>query len=512
MLQDKINNPVHLFQENLKAIFEDAFNQIGFLNFEPNSTQPLKTLSDDLKKELPFLADHQERILTHNKQAFEIDKTLRIAVLFSGGPAAGGHNVVVGLKKALKAPHQLFGVQDGPKGLINGNLFEIENCDQIFCTGGFDYLGTDRTKLSSPEQFKKVEAVVDQYNLNGIVIIGGDDSNTNAAFLAEYLAGKCIVVGVPKTIDGDLQFGPNIPISFGFDTATKIYSEQIGNLIQDCRSTRKYWHFVKLMGRNASHVSLEVALRTQPHLTLITEDVLNQNLGLEGILDKLESVMMQRHEAGMDYGVVLIPEGIVDCLIPQGSNSLGPLLEEWLGDKEDLYDSHGNLKVSDIDIEQLLAEQMQKRHPKKWSIRTHFFGYEGRCGIPSFFDCYYTTWCGLLAASAIANERTGYVVGVSGFDQDLQLSLIPLTQMLHEEIRHGKATNVIKKQLVELDSPAFQYFVEQQNAWVLNTEPCVFAPRQLFGEAALELPLSMVLNHGYTSNMLGCIRDYTKTA
>ena len=496
------NQEFKTIQNTLLEVLPDELRHQKPLAFE---TAYEVQVNSQLNEACSHLLQDHKAILKTSGETIELNKPLRVAVLFSGGPAAGGHNVLVGLKHVLQAPHQLLGVKQGPKGLLEGDLFEINNCDEINFTGGFDYLGTDRTKISTPEQFAKVAEVVEKHKLNGIVIIGGDDSNTNAALLAEYLYGKCVVVGVPKTIDGDLQYQHHIPMSFGFDTATKIYSELVANLIQDSRSTKKYWHFIKLMGRNASHVSLEIALKTQPALCLITEEIKEKNLGLEGLLDELEAVMLKRQANGLDYGVVLIPEGVVDCLIPEGQADIGDDLKSLLKDQDDLYDSHGNLKVSDIPVEELLASGIQSRHPKRWSIKTHFFGYEGRCGIPSFFDAFYTTCCGALAASAIANNKTGYVVAVSGFDTTLSLGLVPLTQLMHQELRKGKPSLVIKKQLVELDSKAFEYFKEHREQWAIQDRPCYLAPRQFFGSSAYSLPLSLQLNQGYESDQLRCV-------
>ncbi|MEW6515432.1 MAG: diphosphate--fructose-6-phosphate 1-phosphotransferase [candidate division FCPU426 bacterium] len=332
----------------------------------------------------------------------------RVAVLFSGGPAAGGHNVLAGLKKALGAKNTLLGVRQGPKGLLNGKIFEVTDADmaRVFNTGGFDFLGSDRTKIKSHEQFKQVKAVCQEHRLDALVIVGGDDSNTNAALLAEFLAdnvhpdGRGVqVIGVPKTIDGDLQADGLLPISFGFDTATKIYAELVGNILQDTPSSRKYWHFVKLMGRSATHVGLEVALQAKPSVAFVSEEIADKKLSLSQIVDILCRAIARRAAKGMDYGVVLIPEGLIE-FIPEMRSLIQELNEimgkyakvladtRTLAEKKDFIfgkispqsaklmaslpdefedmllldrDAHGNLQVSQIPTEKLLIEMVQTR-------------------------------------------------------------------------------------------------------------------------------------------------------
>ncbi len=349
--------------------------------------------------------------------SLQLVKGKRVAVLFSGGPAAGGHNVLAGLKAVLGSSNTLLGIRRGPRGLMEGNIFEITGKDirAIFNTGGFDFLGTDRTKIKTPQQFEKVKETVLKNKLDGLIIVGGDDSNTNAAFIAEYFEQegvKCSVIGIPKTIDGDMAAGKLLPISFGYDTATKLFSELAGNLTQDAASAVKYWHFVKLMGRTASKITLEVALQTKPAIALISEEIAEKNMSLDQIVDEIVRIIIQRRLKGINHGVVLVPEGLIE-FIPEMSaliKELNRVLAEFETDLRDLpsltnkkefiypqlspasaqlmaslpdeieemlildRDDHGNVKVSQIETEKLLIEKIRYRLSQMKRHTARFFG------------------------------------------------------------------------------------------------------------------------------------------
>ena len=463
----------------------------------------------------------------------------RLAVLFSGGPAAGGHNVVAGIRRVLGESNTLFGVKAGPKGLMNGDCFEIglSDVDSILNTGGFDFLGSDRTKIKSESDFQAVLDTVKRYQLDGIIVVGGDDSNTNAAFLAEFLADhRCAVIGVPKTIDGDLQVGSLVPISFGFDTATKIYSEMVGNILQDTPSSRKYWHFIKLMGRSASHVALEVALQTHPAVTLISEEIAQKKWSLSDVVNQIAGAVVDRSKHGFNYGVVLVPEGVIEfipeikVLIRALNESVAthhdmletmPLTERVAvitgslqSDMQRLFlslpegiqrqlvmdrDSHGNLQVSQIPSEELFVELTKRRVAEidptvKFSPLNHFLGYEGRCGAPTRFDAIYTYNLGLVAGALALRGRSGYMAGITDIFSGGRGVAIPLTSLITSERRSGSTAMVIEKALVNLESPAFKFFEKRRLEWVKSDRFSSPGPRQYWGETSRQAPLSVALN------------------
>jgi len=476
----------------------------------------------------------------------------RVAVLFSGGPAAGGHNVVCGLKRVLGAGNTLFGVKAGPKGLLKGSLFEITDADVDFIlnTGGFDFLGSDRTKIKSAEQFAQVRETCIKHNLDAIVVVGGDDSNTNAAVLAESLftgvkadGSGVQVIGVPKTIDGDLQVGDLLAISFGFDTATRIYSEMVGNILQDTSSSLKYWHFVKLMGRSASHVALEVALQTKPAIALISEEIAVNRESLASIIDRVAKVIVERSHKGMNYGVLLAPEGLIEfipemnAMIAELNDALAHHTAEFAALADEAKpafvgsklsadnaallaslphyivnmlladrDSHGNLQVSLIPTEQLLIDMAKKRVKEldpnvPFAAHNHFLGYEGRCGAPTLFDAAYTYNLGLTAGSLILDGRTGYMATVTGLTSGGTPQAIPLAGLLNIERRHGKDEFVIEKALVRMDSPAMRFFASRRDEWAASDLFSSPGPRQFWGPTTHQLPISVALNSGADSLM-----------
>jgi pyrophosphate--fructose-6-phosphate 1-phosphotransferase len=512
-----------------------------------NSPRVLSTKdSDSVVRSFPNSVQASGNIVLSSSGAnLQAAQGKRVAVLFSGGPASGGHNVVCGIKRVLGKGNTLFGVKPGPRGLLKGDLFEITDADidSIINTGGFDFLGTDRTKIKSEKQFQQVKDTCVRYDLDAIVIIGGDDSNTNAAVLAEYLfkdvkadGSGVQVIGVPKTIDGDLQIGDLLPISFGFDTATKIYAEMVGNILQDTRSSLKYWHFIKLMGRSASHVTIEVALQTKPAVTLISEEVAEKKQSLSSIIDQITHAVVTRADKGLNHGVVLVPEGLIEfipemhALIAELNDAVAQNAVEFAGlhdlarpmfiqnklsaDNATLLaslpdyivsmllaerDSHGNLQVSLIPTEQLLID-MTARSLREidasiaFTAQSHFLGYEGRCGAPTLFDAAYTYNLGLTAGSLILDGRTGYMATVTGLTAGGFPQAIPLTGLLNIERRHGHDEFVIEKALVKMDSPAMKYFVSRRNEWAADDLFASPGPRQLWGPAAYQQPISVALN------------------
>jgi len=531
---EKNNSP---FENNIRKIEVPVFKRfqsngkLAPLSFEPTGkTLDTNSSAAVAKAFTKVVGANKNQLLSGSKTNNKPAAGKRVAVLFSGGPAAGGHNVVAGLKAILGKNNTLLGVKAGPKGLLEGALFEItdEAVKNILNTGGFDFLGSDRTKIKTDEQFQKVKNVCENNKLDAIVIIGGDDSNTNAAVLAEYLYGKVQVIGVPKTIDGDLQVGELLPVSFGFDTATKIYSEMVGNILQDTPSSRKYWHFIKLMGRAASHVALEVALQTRPPVCLISEEIAEKRSSLGEIIDSIARTVVGRAKKKINHGVVLIPEGIVEFIpemnvliselndalshygqaeavshISAASAQLFRSLPEYI-QKMLLAerDAHGNLQVSLIPTERLIIDMVARRVKEidpdvKFSTLNHFFGYEGRCGAPSLFDAAYTYNLGLIAGSLILDSKTGYMAALTDLDKGGKVLGIPLTGLIHVERRQGKDEMVIEKALVKTDSPAFKFFASRREVWANEDRFTSPGPRQLWGPTAKQVPISVALNQGY---------------
>ena len=465
-------------------------------------------------------------------------RPINVGVILSGGQAPGGHNVISGLFDGIKKIHRdsrLFGFIMGPGGLVDHKYIELTSAiiDEYRNTGGFDIIGSGRTKLETKEQFDSGLVILKELDIKALVIIGGDDSNTNAAVLAEYYkkTGAGVqVIGCPKTIDGDLK-NDLIETSFGFDTATKVYSEVIGNIQRDCNSAKKYWHFIKLMGRSASHIALECALQTQPNVCIISEEVEAKNLTLAQLVDQLADVVAARAAEGCNFGTVLIPEGLIEfipamkALIAElndllAANEAFPTLSEeeqrkfvianLSADNSATFqslpagvarqltlarDPHGNVQVSLIETEKLLSAMVARRletmkeqgnYCGKFSPLHHFFGYEGRCADPSNFDADYCYSLGFNAACLINAGVTGYMSSVRNLVKAAVQWVaggIPITMMMNMERRHGEMKPVIQKALVKLDGKPFKKFAAQRKDWALNTSYVYPGPIQYFGPA-----------------------------
>ena len=464
-------------------------------------------------------------------------KAINVGIILSGGQAPGGHNVISGLfdeVKKLNPNNRLYGFLMGPGGLVDHKYIEItaDFLNDYRNTGGFDMIGSGRTKLETTEQFEKGLEIIRKLDINAIVIIGGDDSNTNACVLAEYYAAKNYgvqVIGCPKTIDGDLK-NDQIETSFGFDTATKTYSELIGNIERDCNSARKYWHFVKLMGRSASHIALECALQTQPNICIISEEVEAKDLTLNNIIENIAAAVAYRAEQGQNFGVVLIPEGLIEFVPAIGRliQELNDLLAAHGADYKDLdkdaqreyimahlsaenkatfetlpesvgrqlsldRDPHGNVQVSLIETEKLISEMVdaklaswakQGKYKGQFAPQHHFFGYEGRCAAPSNFDADYCYALGTSAALLIASGKTGYMAIVKNTTanaENWKAGGVPITMMMNMERRNGEMKPVIRKALVELDGKPFKTFAAQRDEWAKNTCYIYPGPIQYWG-------------------------------
>ena len=460
---------------------------------------------------------------------------INIGIILSGGQAPGGHNVICGLYDGLKKQNpasKLYGFLMGPGGLVDHKYIEMtdELIDEYRNTGGFDMIGSGRTKLEEVEQFEKGMEIIRELGINAIVIIGGDDSNTNACVLAEYYAAKNYgvqVIGCPKTIDGDLK-NDQIETSFGFDTACKTYAEVIGNIQRDANSARKYWHFIKLMGRSASHIALECALQCQPNVCIISEEVEEKNQTLDDVVTYIASAVAKRAEAGNNFGTVLIPEGLIefipafkaliaelnDLLATKEAKSVGVaglrafVLEKLSATNAALYESlpegvakqltldrdpHGNVQVSLIETEKLLSEMVAaklaawKKDGKfsgKFAAQHHFFGYEGRCAAPSNYDADYCYALGTSAAQLVANGKTGYMAIVKNTTApaaEWVAGGVPITMMMNMERRHGAMKPVIRKALVRLDGAPFKEFAAHREEWAEQTSFVYPGPIQYFG-------------------------------
>ncbi|MDD6506344.1 MAG: diphosphate--fructose-6-phosphate 1-phosphotransferase [Prevotellaceae bacterium] len=471
----------------------------------------------------------------------EKSQRLNVGIILSGGQAPGGHNVISGIFDAVKKlnpENKLYGFLMGPGGLVDHNYKELtaDIIDEYRNTGGFDMIGSGRTKLEKIDQFEKGLEVIRELDIKAIVIIGGDDSNTNACVLAEYYAAKNYgvqVIGAPKTIDGDLK-NDQIETSFGFDTATKTYSELIGNIERDANSARKYWHFIKLMGRSASHIALECALQTQPNICLVSEEIEQKDMTLNEIVEGIAASVAERAADGNNFGVVLIPEGLIEFIPSIGRliDELNDLLaahgEEYKNlepDEQKKYivahlsaenaatfetlpaavarqlsldrDPHGNVQVSLIETEKLISDMVgaklaqwkeEGKYVGKFAALHHFFGYEGRCAAPSNFDADYCYALGVSAVQLVANGKTGYMAIVKNTTaptDEWKAGGVPITMMMNMERRNGEMKPVIRKALVELEGKPFKTFAAMRDEWAKNTCYIYPGPIQYWGPASV---------------------------
>lgn len=499
--------------------------------------KPTQSVADqeEIKKLFPNTYGLPELIFEKNPVQ-SVGKPVNVGVILSGGQAPGGHNVICGLFDGIKKINKnsrLYGFLMGPGGLVDHNYKELtaDIIDEYRNTGGFDIIGSGRTKLEKKEQFDKGLEILKKLNITALVIIGGDDSNTNAAVLAEYykqIGAGVQVIGCPKTIDGDLK-NEVIEASFGFDTATKVYSELIGNIQRDCFSAKKYWHFIKLMGRSASHIALECALQSQPNICIISEEVEAKNETLQDVVNYIADIVARRASKGENFGTVLVPEGLIE-FIPAMKNLIGQLNDllaknpeiaslspaeqrEWVlthlteknagvyaslpeGVARQLTldrDPHGNVQVSLIETEKLLSEMVANRleemrkegkYNGKFSTLHHFFGYEGRCAAPSNFDADYCYALGYTAAMLINAGVTGYMSSLRNLTAPSVQWLaggIPITMMFNMERRHGEMKPVIQKALVRLDGRPFQKFAAKRDDWADTVNYIFPGPIQYFG-------------------------------
>ncbi len=517
----------------------------GIKNLAVSYSERTSAVKDKEQIQELFGKIYGEPVVTFVEDGEKIELSKKnVGVILSGGQAPGGHNVIAGLYDAIKGANpenELYGFLGGPQGIVDGDYIKFTDSyiDKYRNTGGFDIIGSGRTKLETEDQFKATLNTCENLGINAIVIIGGDDSNTNACMLAQWMAEKNTgiqVIGCPKTIDGDLK-NEQIEISFGFDTATKTYSELIGNIMRDANSAKKYWHFVKLMGRSASHVCLEVALQTQPNITLISEEVEAKAMSLETIVNDMTEIIARRGNDGKNFGIALIPEGLIE-FIPEMKTMISSLNDilavveddenyrnaKTQAEKYEIIESkmefvnasvfhalptiikdqllmdrdpHGNVQVSKIETEKLLIEMIKEKLAKlkeegkykgKFSDQAHFFGYEGRCAMPSNFDADYCYSLGYNAYALIQAGLTGYISSVKNLTKpavDWVAGGVPLTMMMNMEKRHGKFKPVIQKALVELDGPVFKALEANREAWAYEDKYVFPGAIQYFGPASV---------------------------
>lgn len=510
------------YTPKLPAVLSGSLEEIGV---EYGSETESVADQSDLKKLFSITYGKPVAQFTKGSNP-DVKREVRIGLVLSGGQAPGGHNVIAGLYDAVKKANTdsaVIGFLGGPSGILDNDAIELtpQFVDQYRNTGGFDMIGSGRTKIETPEQFEQALETCKEQNLDALVVIGGDDSNTNAALLAEFFAAQeagISVIGVPKTIDGDLK-NEMIEISFGFDTATKTYSELIGNIGRDANSAKKYWHFIKLMGRSASHIGLECALQTQPNVAIVSEEVEAKQKTLGEIVSEIVDVIVKRAKNGDNFGVALIPEGLIEfvpemkALISELNNLLASKADfyatlntfedqsEWVNSnlsRDSSYvfsslpnniqrqllmdrDPHGNVQVSRIETEKLLIEMVESKLAEmksegafkgKFSAQNHFFGYEGRCAFPSNFDADYCYSLGYNAFLLISFGLTGYISSIRNLSKpaaEWMAGGVPLTMMMNMEQRHGQKKPVIKKALVELDGAPFKAYAAKRDEWAVKT-------------------------------------------
>lgn len=526
--------------------------QNGALKVALKKGRPTESVRDQKKIKALFPNTYGAPYVSFEESAEEVvARPVNVGVVLSGGQAPGGHNVIAGIFDGIKSispKSKLLGFLGGPSGLENGN-FKVINAklmDAYRNTGGFDIIQSGRTKLETEEQWKKCLAVAKAQKLDAIVIIGGDDSNTNAAVLGEYFESQgasCVVCGCPKTIDGDLK-NAYIETSFGFDTAVKTYSELIGNIMRDANSAQKYWHFIKLMGRSASHIALEASLQTHPNITLISEEVKAKKMKLKQVIKYVADIVASRAAAGKNFGVALIPEGLLEfipdvgVLISELSEALAhheaevegldtaakvEKLSQWIskssaevlkslpaGIQAQLMlerDSHGNVQVSLIETEKLIIEMVKKElkgrknFKGKFSALNHFFGYEGRCAAPSNFDADYCYSLGYTAAVLAYHKMNGYMSSVRDLTKGVENWVaggIPITMMMNMERRHGEDKPVIQKALVDLEGAPFKYLAKNREVWAETESYAYPGPIQYWGpsEVADQVTFTIRLERG----------------
>lgn len=527
------------YQPKLPSSLSSGINSLEMV--EGEATQSVR---DQEQIQNLFKNTYGKPVVTFKTTSSHSSEVRNVGVILSGGQAPGGHNVIAGLYDALKQANpsnKLYGFLGGPSGIIDGKYMEFsdEFMNAYRNTGGFDIIGSGRTKLETEEQFQKSLEVCKKLNISAVVIIGGDDSNTNAALLAEWFVKNNTgiqVIGCPKTIDGDLK-NEQIEISFGFDTATKTYGELIGNIQRDANSAKKYWHFVKIMGRSASHVALEAALQTQPNITMISEEVEAKKMSLEQVVNYMTDIIVKRSDMGKNFGIAIIPEGLIE-FIPEMKSMIANLNDIMASLESDssfvnattirekfeivenrldpanakVYaslpvlikgqlladrDPHGNVQVSKIETEKLLIEMISTRLDElksqgeyigKFSAQSHFFGYEGRCAFPSNFDADYCYSLGFNAFALINFGLTGYLSSVRNLTAPADQWIaggVPLTMMMNMEKRHGEMKPVIQKALVELDGPVFKALESCREDWAMNDRYLFPGAIQYFGPSCV---------------------------